>query len=156
MTLKTKVTAQDVTDAIERFDYQRVEGTGVTICVATLRNGATVVGHNHGPIDSAEFNQQTAEKLSKEMAFQKVWELENYLLRQRHYELTQYAGKYEPFGPVLDSLDLMRAVMTAHERKGEHMTGTSNWAAHIGFAVQDAVLKELNELYKTKPIAVDI
>lgn len=43
MTLKTKVSAQDVTNAIERIDFSTVDSTStsITVCTISLKNGAS-------------------------------------------------------------------------------------------------------------------
>lgn len=61
--------------------------------------------------------------------------------RAHAYELMRDSLKASSAGlfTIMDSRELMECVMNAHANRGMHMTGTSNWAAHIGRAVQSAI-----------------
>lgn len=58
-----------------------------TIAVLVLQNGATAIGINYGTIDIKDNNREVAINMAIKDAMEKVFELENYLLRQKHYEL---------------------------------------------------------------------
>lgn len=77
------VTAADIAAAIIAEDYQVFDGTTVTVCLLTLRNGAKVIGHNYGSIDPARQDWERGKKEARAMAVEKVWELEGYLVRER-------------------------------------------------------------------------
>lgn len=77
------VTAADIAAAIIAEDYQVFDGTTVTVCLLTLRNGAKVIGHNYGSIDPARQDWEWGKKEARAMAVEKVWELEGYLVRER-------------------------------------------------------------------------
>lgn len=55
----------------------------LTFCVLVLRNGAKVVGFNHGSIDPANHDPEIGKTEARLMAIEKVWELEGYALRER-------------------------------------------------------------------------
>lgn len=55
----------------------------VTFCVLLLRNGAKVVGINHGPVSPERFGAEEGRKDARAKAIEKVWELEGYALRER-------------------------------------------------------------------------
>ncbi len=62
--------------------YTRIEGTCVTVCTLKLRNGYTVVGVNNGPVSPENFNQELGCEYAYKEAFEKIWTLEGYLLRE--------------------------------------------------------------------------
>jgi len=55
-----------------------------TICVLTLKNDFEVVGTS-APVSRENFDKEIGEKYAYEKAFQKLWELEGYLLQERLY-----------------------------------------------------------------------
>jgi len=56
----------------------------VTVCELTLRNGFTVRGES-AVVCIENFNAQIGERVARENARKKGWELEGYLLRERMY-----------------------------------------------------------------------
>lgn len=56
----------------------------VTICELTLRNGFTVRGES-AVVSIENFNAEIGEKVARENARSKVWELEGYLLSELLY-----------------------------------------------------------------------
>jgi len=54
----------------------------VMVCELTLRNGFTVRGEA-ATVSKANFDHEIGQKISRENARDKVWELEGYLLQQR-------------------------------------------------------------------------
>lgn len=83
-----KLTIDYLNGLIEKTDYVH-QGT-LTICTITLRNGFQLVGTS-ACVSEATFNAEIGEKMAYEKAFEKLWELEGYLLKQRHYEATKGA-----------------------------------------------------------------
>lgn len=83
--LPVKVTVSDIQSKIALTTYQVLEGTTVTICRILLQNGFSVLGSS-ACVDPKEFNQALGEKYAYERAFEKIWDLEGYLLKQRRYE----------------------------------------------------------------------
>lgn len=57
----------------------------VMVCELTLRNGFTVRGEA-ATVSKENFNPEIGEKISRENARNKVWELEGYLLQLRVFE----------------------------------------------------------------------
>lgn len=55
----------------------------LTICVLVLRNGTQVIGRNYGSIDPRMHDPAMGRREARKHAFEQVWELEGYLLRQR-------------------------------------------------------------------------
>lgn len=57
----------------------------LTICVITMANGFTVTGES-ACVDPAKFNKALGEQYAYEMARDKAWVAEGYLLQQRKFE----------------------------------------------------------------------
>lgn len=56
--------------------------TEVTICALTLQNGHVSVGVNYGPVDPIDFREDMARKLAYEHAFDQLWPLFGFALRE--------------------------------------------------------------------------
>ena len=83
--IPSRVTVSDMEAKIKMTIYQRLEGTTTTICQITMENGFTVTGTS-ACVDPKNYNQALGEKYAYERAFNKLWELEGYLLLQRRFE----------------------------------------------------------------------
>lgn len=83
--IPSRVTVSDMEAKIKMTIYQRLEGTTTTICQITMENGFTVTGTS-ACVDPKNYNQALGEKYAYEQAFNKLWELEGYLLLQRRFE----------------------------------------------------------------------
>ncbi|MFC1059576.1 Gp49 family protein [Pasteurella multocida] len=57
----------------------------LTICTITLKNGFQLVGTS-ACVSEDNFNAEIGENIAYKNAFEKLWELEGYLLKQRTYE----------------------------------------------------------------------
>lgn len=57
----------------------------LTICTITLKNGFQLVGTS-ACVSEDNFNAEIGENIAYKNAFEKLWELEGYLLKQRIYE----------------------------------------------------------------------
>lgn len=84
--MQTKVTPEEVLSVIKKVEYITPPGTTLTICVLTLQNGAKVTSTNYGTIYQADQDWEKGKQVSYKQALEKVWELENYLLRQKLWE----------------------------------------------------------------------
>lgn len=82
-----KLTPQDLENQIAKIEYQRFGETGM-LAVITLRNGYTVTGES-GCIDPAIFNEEIGHKVAYENAFNKLWQILGYGVKQQWYEETQ-------------------------------------------------------------------
>lgn len=78
-----RVTVSDIHERIAKTRYF-VDGR-LTVCVITMKNGFKVVGES-SCVSDENFNQALGEKYAFENAFEKLWALEGYLLRNRLYE----------------------------------------------------------------------
>lgn len=89
---KDGIEAQIVNEVYIRPD---IIDTTLTICVLVLANGFHVVGES-ACADAANFDEEIGKKIARDKAFEKIWELEGYLLRERLH----LQAKLEAAGPV--------------------------------------------------------
>lgn len=73
---------QDIDAAIVSETFTVLPSGRVTVCELTLRNGFTVRGES-AVISIENFSAEIGQKVSRDNARNKVWELEGYLLRER-------------------------------------------------------------------------
>lgn len=59
--------------------------TTLTICILVLVNGFHVTGES-ACADPANFDEEIGRKIARDNAFQKIWALEGYLLKERLYQ----------------------------------------------------------------------
>lgn len=76
----------DAIDAIIKDeDYHVFEGSQLTVCCLTLQNGFTVTGES-ACASPENFNAELGQKIAKENARNKIWQLEGYLLKDRLFK----------------------------------------------------------------------
>lgn len=63
-----------------------VMGEKTTICLLKLNNGFEIIGTS-APVDVANFRQDIGIKFARENAFNKLWELEGYLLQNKGHTI---------------------------------------------------------------------
>ena len=69
--------------------YYVFPSTTVTICLLTLRNGFSVVGHS-AAASPANFDVALGEKIARANARERIWQLEGYLLREKLHTAVNY------------------------------------------------------------------
>jgi len=79
-----RLTPQLIDDVIAGEQYHVFEGSCLTVCCMTLRNGFTVTGES-ACASPESFNVELGRKIARETARNKIWQLEGYLLKQRLY-----------------------------------------------------------------------
>lgn len=77
-----RVTPERIDAVIASEAYHVFEGSQLTVCCLTLRNGFTVTGES-ACASPANFNAELGRKIARGHARDKIWALEGYLLRQR-------------------------------------------------------------------------
>lgn len=82
-----RLTPQQIDATIVSEEYHVFEPT-LTVCVLTLTNGFTVTGES-AAVSKENFDEEIGRKIARDMARNKIWQLEGYLLRQKSYELEQ-------------------------------------------------------------------
>jgi len=80
-----RLTPADIDSVIVGETYTTMPSGKTMICELTLRNGFTVRGEA-STVSKANFNVEVGQKVSRENARNKIWELEGYLLQSRLYE----------------------------------------------------------------------
>lgn len=80
--MQTKVTKKDVQAKIAGVEYFIMPDGRTTIAHVTLRNGFTVRGES-ACVNAVNFNKELGEQYALEKAFDKIWELEGYLLAEQ-------------------------------------------------------------------------
>lgn len=80
-----RVSLEQVMDCIDKVQYHVFEGSQLTVCCITLKNGFTVTG-NSACASPENFNKELGEEISHRNAVQEIWALEGYLLKQKLFE----------------------------------------------------------------------
>lgn len=80
-----RLTPADIEAVIVGEVYHRHEGTTLTTCILTLRNGYQVTGES-ACLSPENFNEAVGNKVARENAVTKIWSLEGYLLKERLYQ----------------------------------------------------------------------
>ena len=85
-----KVTKEHIESRIVDTSYMVLPDTTVTICNLTLENGFSVRGES-ACVDPRNFNIEIGREIAYRDAFDKLWQLEGYLLAERRWrgEVTQ-------------------------------------------------------------------
>lgn len=76
-----RVTNEAIDNLIVAEQYHQFEGTTVTVCCLTLRNGFNTVGES-ACVSPEGFDAEIGRQLARKEAREKIWLLEGYLLRQ--------------------------------------------------------------------------
>ena len=77
-----RLTPDMIDDTIVAESYHVFEGTTLTVCAMTLRNGYIVTGES-AAASPENFDRDIGRKISRENARNKIWGLEGYLLREK-------------------------------------------------------------------------
>lgn len=79
MTEVRAITLEMVEGAIDECTFTRPPGTNVTICVAQLVNGFTVIGES-ACVAAENFDAELGAELAYRKALDEIWRLEGYRL----------------------------------------------------------------------------
>jgi len=90
MTTENKVTVESIKARIESTSCIQVEDTTLTICIIKMVNGFTVTGES-ACADPANFDAQVGANIAFNNAFEKLWQLEGYLLKERMHSQKEQA-----------------------------------------------------------------
>lgn len=77
-----RVTPEHIDSVIDGEQYHVFEGSCLTVCCLTLKNGFTVTGES-ACASPENFNVELGRKIAREKARDKIWALEGYLLREK-------------------------------------------------------------------------
>lgn len=73
---------EDIDAVILAEQFHVFEGTTMTVCCLTLKNGYCVVGES-AAASPENFNEEIGRKIARENARNKIWQLEGYLLKDK-------------------------------------------------------------------------
>lgn len=79
-----RLTPDHIENTIAKEDYFKLTDV-LTVCVITLQNGFTVTGES-ACASPENFDAEVGNKIARENAKEKIWQLEGYLLKQRLFE----------------------------------------------------------------------
>lgn len=87
------VTPESINAKIKEISTYQLPETTITTAVLTLENGFTVTGES-ACADPANFDAELGKKIAIENAYDKIWPLEGYLLKERLFRdgLAKSAG----------------------------------------------------------------
>ena len=77
-----RLTPDAIDAAIAGEQYHVFDGTTLTVCCLTLKNGYTVTGES-AAASPENFDREIGQKIARNNARDKIWALEGYLLKQR-------------------------------------------------------------------------
>ena len=80
-----RLTPSLIDATVKGVAYHVFEGSQLTVCCLTLKNGFTVTGES-ACASPENFNAEIGQNIAFENARNKIWMLEGYLLKQRLFE----------------------------------------------------------------------
>ncbi len=80
----TKLTVEHIESVIEKETYIFPEGTNITFCILTLKNGFVETGESVCK-DVEDFCKDTGKSIGRQNVVNMVWELEDCLGREREW-----------------------------------------------------------------------
>ncbi len=92
-----KITQATIYERISSVQYYQWPGTTVTECLITLDNGFSVNGQS-ACVDPKMFERKLGERLAYDNAFNKIWQLEGYLLAEERFKDERRADAIGGFG----------------------------------------------------------
>ena len=92
-----KVTRASIYERIQSVQYHQWPGTTVTECLITLDNGFSVNGQS-ACVDPKLFERNLGERLAYDNAFNRIWQLEAYLLAEELFRDERRADAMSGFG----------------------------------------------------------
>lgn len=84
-----RVTIEGINAKIATELYMIVPETAVTVCAITLKNGFVVTGMS-APASPENYDKELGRKISRAKAFDSIWPLEGYLLKEVLYMAKQH------------------------------------------------------------------
>lgn len=76
-----RLTQTDIMNLIVKEQCHVFEGSTLTVCCLTLKNGFTVTGES-ACVDPANYNQELGESIAKKNAIEKIWLVAGYALKE--------------------------------------------------------------------------
>ena len=83
-----KITPAHIESVIANKHMHLLPDSNATLCVLKLKNGFVVTGES-ACADPKNFDEEVGKQLAYKRAFEKIWQLEGYLLKQRLFDDSQ-------------------------------------------------------------------
>jgi hypothetical protein len=83
-----RITPAHIDSVIAKSDYYIFPGTQLTVCILTLVNGFTVTGES-ACASPENFNAEIGRNIAYKNAYEKIWMLEGYLLKESLYQTSK-------------------------------------------------------------------
>ncbi len=83
-----RLTPDHIDSVIIGETYTNLPDGRTVVCQLTLKNGYTIDGKS-ACVSKENFNQEIGNKIARQNAREKIWELEGYLLKQKLYEVAE-------------------------------------------------------------------
>ena len=80
-----RLTPEQIDSVIVAEQYHVFDGSQLTVCCLTLKNGFTVTGES-ACASPQNFNAEIGQTIARKNAREKIWALEGYLLKQKLHE----------------------------------------------------------------------
>lgn len=90
-----RLTPDAIAAIIIKEQYHIFEGTTVTVCCLTLRNGFNTIGTS-ACASPDNFDEEIGRGIARKEAYEKIWELEGYLLKQHLFTQKGSGTRVEP------------------------------------------------------------
>ena len=81
-----RITLAHIESVIKSEAYFVFPGTQLTVCCLTLRNGFNVTGES-ACASPENFDEEVGRAYAREHAFEKIWQLEGYLLKEKLFRV---------------------------------------------------------------------
>mgnify|MGYP002624440086 CR=1 FL=1 len=83
--MQNTVTKEIIEGKIKEVTYTVLPSGKSIVCEITLQNGFSVRGDS-AVVDKANFDKEIGQRIAYARAFDKIWQVEGYLLQQKLYE----------------------------------------------------------------------
>lgn len=80
-----RISTESIKDKIKQVEYYIFPNTTTTVCCITLENGFTVIGES-ACASKENFDKYIGESIAYTNAFDKIWNIEGYLLKEQLYK----------------------------------------------------------------------
>jgi hypothetical protein len=89
-----RITPEHIFSIIKDVQFEYRPESALTICIMTLRNGFNVIGHS-AAVSPENYRKEIGEVVARKNAFEQIWQLEGYLLKEKLYLASQEANPTE-------------------------------------------------------------
>ncbi len=85
---RDKVTEDYIESRIKEVRYIKDQSSTVTVCAITMVNGFSAIGYS-ACVDPKNFDEDKGKSIAYENAFNQLWPLEGYLLKEEMYQASK-------------------------------------------------------------------